>query len=922
MLQPGQRVVNEAEPDLGLGVVCGRPDRRTLEVWFPATEQRRTYRLESAPLRRLVLRPGQEAVARDGRRLRVERVETAGPLLVYHGQGISLLESELEDRVPLGGALERLRAGHVGLAGDLELRRDGWRLRAQALARRTLGLQGARVRLLDHQLYIAHRVSRMELPRVLLADEVGLGKTIEAGLIFSALRALGRAGRVLVLVPESLVHQWLAEWVRRFHQLLSLVTAEAVEEGQVFDEARRALVSLEFLLSRPDLVEQACALHWDLVVVDEAHHLQQGQPAYAAVERLSRACRGLLLLTATPERGGLATEYGLLRLVDPDRYSSFSAFLRERPRWRASAQCARVLHELGGPYRPEHEAVLARLLPLFPEDHALAAAVEAFRQGREETPEALLDALVDRHGPGRVLFRNRRERLAWLFPGRRLHPVPLPDPGSPPPQGSSLTELLEAHFALRAEDARLEWLTRFLDEHPEEKVLLITRSPATVLEIQERLRLRRGPRAAVFHEGLSLVERDRQAAWFADPEGAQVLLCSEIGSEGRNFQFARHLVLFDLPLHPDVVEQRIGRLDRIGQKHPVEIHCLYFQDSPSHRLFLWHHEGLDSFSGPVEGAEEILARLGDDLFRALRGEDLEGCLQRSRRLAEEFRQEARENVDILVDLNSFREEEGRALRQEIEEAEARSELPEYLGRLLDRFGVLDEEMATPGLRRIRPGDLMFVDSLPGLPRDGMLATFSRELALIREDVELLSADHPLVKGAMSLLLEGGEGTAAALRWRGAPRRGLLVQMLFVLEPVGPPHLELLRYLAPQPLVLTLDLAGRPWTEPLPPPHTLERLTGAAVGELLGRLGDTLDRLAETGAALAEGAWAPLRQAAVREAERLLGEEQDRLEELARVNPAVPAEEVEAHRRRTRDTLRALRQASPLLDAVRLVLLEP
>src|SRR5690606_41133390 len=86
--------------------------------------------------------------------------------------------------------------------------------------------------------------------------------------------------------------------------------------------------------------------------------------------------------------------------------------------------------------------------------------------------------------------------------------------------------------------------------------------------IKERFNLN----LALFHEGLPLVQRDRQAAWFAEPDGAQVLLCSEIGSEGRNFQFAHHLVLFDLPLNPGLVEQRIGRLDRIGQTDTIRIH--------------------------------------------------------------------------------------------------------------------------------------------------------------------------------------------------------------------------------------------------------------------------------------------------------------------------------------------------------------
>jgi len=898
---PGQRVLNEAEPDLGLGLVEEVPDARTVVVRFPATAQVRRYRLQSAPLRPVVLRAGQEAVARDGRRFRIESVEVREGLRTYLGDGEVLSESDLEDRIPLADALDRLRAGHLGFPGDLDLRREGWEIRSALLATRTRGLGSARVRLLDHQLDLAHRVSRMEAPRVLLADEVGLGKTIEAGLIFSALRALGRAGRVLIVVPESLVHQWLAEMVRRFHELFSVVGMSALGEARVFSSARRVLVPLGAL--QAGLLDEACRHRWDLLIVDEAHHLRLGQPSYAAIEKLAARSRGLLLLTGTPTRGGLENEFGLLHLVDPGRFPDLDSHLRERPQWKAAAQAARDLQSLQETTDPEHrESVLRALEHLYPQDRSFLEALEDFRSGRESGVQSLIEALIDRHGPGRVLFRNRRERLAGLFPGRHLHPVPLPrtSPGE--------------------EDPRLAWLCSFLDAHPEEKVLLIARRGATVLDLQESLRLRRGARAAVFHEGLPLVERDRQAAWFADPEGAQILLASEIGSEGRNFQFAHHLVMWDIPLHPDLIEQRIGRLDRIGQEKPVEIHALFREGLPEERLFRWHHEAVGSFVGPVEGSDEILHAV--EPRQNLMGPGFPDFLERTRRLVQEHRDLARQNVDLLVDLNSFREAEGRALREEIEATGAASRLEEYLGMALERFGVQDEETATPGLYRIRPGQMMFVDSLPGLREDGMLATFSRHQALDREDLEYLTPDHPLVDGVLSMLLDGAEGSASAVRWRGAPAAGLVVQGLFLMEAIGPPRLELQRYLPPTPLLVSVDLAGRAWSGGLPGAHALERLQAPTVGALSARLGDRLEALVERAGALAVERSRAWREAALEKARRALGQEQARLEELHRVNPAVPAEEVQAHRARASAVLKALNQAVPRLDSLRLVLLEP
>ena len=127
------------------------------------------------------------------------------------------------------------------------------------------------------------------------------------------------------------------------------------------------------------------------------------------------------------------------------------------------------------------------------------------------------------------------------------------------------------------DDKRIEWLTKLLQKNEAEKVLLICRSKAKAIAIEVSLRKRANLKIGIFHEDLTLIQRDRNAAWFAEEEGAKILICSEIGSEGRNFQFCHHLVLFDLPLNPELLEQRIGRLDRIGQKDNIQIHVPFIK---------------------------------------------------------------------------------------------------------------------------------------------------------------------------------------------------------------------------------------------------------------------------------------------------------------------------------------------------------
>lgn len=878
---PGQRVVNEAEPNLGLGRVEKLVPPRSIEVAFPAVGETRLYNLKTAPLRRLVLQPGQQAVGRDGKRFRVEKVEEREGLLVYRGQGRMLGETELADLNISTSAADDLRHGRLSHYQLYDLRRRGWEVRRELLASATRGLAGARVRLLPHQLYIAHKVSRRILPRVLLADEVGLGKTIEAGLIFSALRSLGRADRVLILTPPSLLYQWLTELVRRFNELFSVLDQERyeelleVEDGLTPFERLTRIIAPVSLLSDEEALEEAVSASWDLVIVDEAHHLLEGYTE--ALRQLSLRTRSLLLLTATPLRQGWQTEYSLLHLVDRDRFGSPEAFEEEHHHLREVARAARDLDP-------------AKLARLFPEDRHLLELLK-----REAPREEILQSLIDRHGTGRVLVRNRRERLQG-FPGRKVHPVPM---------GS--------------EEERLAWLFDFVRR--QSKTVLIARDAHTVLDLQRLFREQTGLLTTAFHEGLSILERDRQVAYFAQPDGAQVLLSSEIGGEGRNFQFAHHLVLWDLPLSPDLLEQRIGRLDRIGQDQEIQVYVPFLAESPEEKLFHWHHRGLQSFEHPVNGLELVREEVQDDLVAVLQGQaELEPLVARTARRLEEHKQALQDSVDVLVDLNSFNAEEGERLVESVRAQEGDPALRDFLSRALESFGVQEEELAEKGLLRIKAGDLMTVDSFPGLGHDrAFLATWDRELALVREDVEFLSADHPLVEGSLAMVLDQDEGRATAAIWNGAPEKGVLVQLLYLLQGIGPAELELARYLPLLPLSIHLDARGRD-RDDLQPPETLTGVGADGASSLVAVLEPHLAGWLARAEQLAAERAAPLKQQALERARQQLQNEVERLEELARVNPTVSPAELQGQRERMAQILEALEDSRPALEALRVIVL--
>jgi len=917
-------------------------------VFFPAVQETRVYSLASAPLRRFHLAPGQVATLVKGGSFRVEKLSQKDGLLYYTGGGKTICETELADRCTSAGPTERLAEGELSHVDTFDLRVHGWQQRGEILSKRYRGLTGARVALMPHQLAIAYKVAGREMPRVLLADEVGLGKTIEACMIYAMLRAVGRADRVLILTPASLVHQWLTELYRRFNELfkvahselspveddgLGLLDPDEVED--LFSDASRIIAPIELLQNRAHL-EQALETPWDLLIVDEAHHLQwsptKASPEYQCVQALAERSRGLLLLTATPLRQGLETQFALLHLVDPDRFARLEDFLQEHDHLMEVGRAARDLAS----HDPERTAAASqKLRGLFADDLDLHTALQS------DEPARALPLLVDRHGTGRVLVRNRRERLSG-FPGRQLTTYPLPCPAAWRdaelfPEVSQLEKLLRkapvaAGGVERAkptlkDDPRWDWTIEWIRSLPANtKVVIMASKVKTVLRLEKVFREKTGRKVAVFHEGLTLIERDRQAAYFAEDDGAQILLCSEIGGEGRNFQFCSHLLLFDLPLHPDSLEQRIGRLDRIGQTQTIQVAVPYVEGTPGQVLHDWHR-ALGVFQHPLPSGDPLMDLLQEDLLATLqtfvprnadRQKRLEQLLTKTEEVLQEHLRTVGDNVDFLVDLNSYDQPLGESLAREIIEAPFEP-LQQTISLMLEHFGVMEEELATPGLVKIRAGDLMKVDPYPGLREGGFLATYDRSMALAREEVQFLSMDHPLVEGTLGLLLDQAEGKACTGLWEGAPEQTVVVQFLYLLQAVGPARLDLHRYLAPVPMVVTLDMKGNVRSElvcPKPQP-----LGGQIWHRLAGLLLPKIPQLEESASQEAQTQLGQLIRSALDKARSDLSQEQSRLEYLV-LHRNVSEAEVEAHRQKMADTVDCLTQARVELDAIRVLILNP
>src|SRR5690606_30708072 len=371
--------------------------------------------------------------------------------------------------------------------------------------------------------------------------------------------------------------------------------------------------------------------------------------------------------------------------------------------------------------------------------------------------------LLDRHGTGRVLFRNTRNSIAG-FPERKLHPHSLAleadDIAALQAQPLAAQICAEHYWQQKTDndwwlqDLRVTWLAEWLRQHRRKKTVVICASADTAQTLEEYLRLRKGFTTAVFHEGLSLIERDRAAAYFAEAEdGAQVLVCSEIGSEGRNFQFAQDLVLFDLPTNPDLLEQRIGRLDRIGQTATVNIHVPFYQHSAQEKLLNWYHQGLNAFEKTCAIGQAAYVQFVDQLLPALVSNDETGfatLVEETRVFAAALVAQLQQGRDRLLELNSCKPAQAAELVEALAENDDSFALSIYMEQVFDSFGIDYEKHSETSLV-LHPSDHMRIEEFPGLPEDGMTVTYDRQQALSREDIQFLTWEHPLVRGAQDLI---------------------------------------------------------------------------------------------------------------------------------------------------------------------------
>ncbi len=840
----------------------------------------------SSALERIVFAPGDEVqTSNDGEAGVVASAQETNGVLWYSvrlpgGVRKVVMESGLRPAI-ITDAVELLRRGVVHDARSTNLRLVATRLLYAHRYDELSSLSNSRVEIKPHQVAVVHRVSTSFPHRFLLADEVGLGKTIEAALIVKELKSRGVAPRVLILAPPNIVSQWQFELKTKFNLVFSRYTKGTIDYlrannpgDNVWTLNDNVISSSTFAAWDENRRKEIALAGWDLVIIDEAHHARrtwEGDGRYRSTNLYSLAqdlsddsgggASNLLFLTATPMQLDTFELYSLVELLDPTLFPDFGDFEAHRRSLaglNATADLVRRWSSLDLPEKSRAQIDAAGWLELEPT--ALAE-----RLLTEETRLGVIEQLAEKHRLSNVLIRNRKAIVGGFMPRapivwevdmtdqeraaydaatdyvrtgyaranesrnnalgflmsvfqklnssssyalkqslkKRIEKLQLQLDGPRRVNGldeidteeQPVEEALGDLLALRANEAAedeildLRRIVRLLDaipvdtkaavlqhhldriaaEEPDAKVLIFTQFVNTLQYLARQV-----PddwQVHVFHGGMKAEEKDRSIKAFHDGRGPQVLISTEAGGEGRNFQFAHILVNYDLPWNPMKIEQRIGRLDRIGQKHPVKIINFAIRGTIEERVLDVLTRRIRVFEETVGGLDPILGDVEDDLKRLyLMAEN-----QRQRafgRLEDELearitraREAERRLADFIMDTRSFRQDEVRRLLDR-EGSVDKDALRYFVIAALTELGCKIDNPA-PGTEPIYTIYLrnQFLNEYPQLAREGVVrrVTFDPAVATDQESVEFFAIGHELVDELLARVRKSGYDGLASYR---------------------------------------------------------------------------------------------------------------------------------------------------------------
>lgn len=937
MYQTGQRWSSRNEPDLGVGMIIDKQNK-SFTLHFPDAETDRLYSHDQTSLVRRTLTVGDQ-LHFQGETYTILEVEDVDDLIEYRVSDDedwleeSLIQFPRNDKNELDSLLALSPARRMWF----DLRRHTLEHQAENAASQVRGLMGLKAELLPHQIYLAHEIANRPKARALLCDEVGMGKTLEAGLILHQRLLNGLCKRVLILTPTNLQHQWLVEMLRRFHQPFSLINESVYEDfmdddDNPFEQQPFVIAPIDWASQHPKATQHMIDAEWDMIIVDEAHHLawhpETPSISYQVVARLAAKTESLLLLSATPEQTGEREHFSRLQLLDANHYHDFDRYLAQQREFKQAAELAEALL----PFSQEDtyskpldwQVVFARYLDEIKAKDWFITLTDDSNKNHVQSAQEAISWLIDRHGTGREMFRNTRAAVGG-FPNRYLHSYSLKNNEFFTSASHHVQPETEVADGLWEKDPRWLWLKEFL-ECQSEKVLVICHTADMAQWINDQLTFA-GFQSADFHEQMPLIHRDRAAAYFADEDGAQILVCSEIGSEGRNFQFSHHLIMYDLPEHPDLLEQRIGRLDRLGQMNDVHIHVPFIEESVQERLFHWYHHALNAFCRTTGSGDKVEEAFGDSLRAYLYGQDNDKDLLNEARIYHEaLLKQMEEGRNRLLEMSSCRPEQAQNLIDQINH-QATKGLHNYIEQVTHAFNIhadCIDDTPEKAAWFLRPSTDMMLEALPGIEEEGKMLMLDRRQASQRENVAFATWEHPLITMLMDEVqgFDSSRLTSAVLPISALPEGTVLIESMFVIEATAHPRLKLAQSLPMTPMWQLSDSNGKFLHQQFTADKWAEKLKGVpnrVAEQWVAALRKSLIEVLQAHQLNAQDQARPIVNVAKTSYQHRCQNEIDRLIELKSFNKTIRNEDIDLLENNMQEGLVRIDEHQIRLDAIRIIL---
>jgi len=445
--------------------------------------------------------------------------------------------------------------------------------------------------LLPHQQETAERVIEQMHGKAILADEVGLGKTIEAGLIMKEYMIRGLAKKILILVPASLVLQWAKELNEKFY-----IPAVPQRKAYMWDQCDIVISSID-TAKRQNHTDAILQQNYDLVIIDEAHKLKNHQTKnYQFVKKIKK--KFCLLLTATPVQNRLSELYYLVTLLKPGYLGDADSFFRDYCSGKNKVKNEEKLRELINRIMIRNRRSDTEIdwpkrhiesfdIPLTPEERKVYDSLSTLKN--TDVALSLITLQREACSSREALYMTIKKMLASAHsPSTQKILQAISDTIQEVTTNSKAKKVLE--------------LTQTIDD----KVIIFTEYRATQLYLQWFLQ-QHGISSVPFRGGFKRNKKDWMRTLFQS--NAQVLIATEAGGEGINLQFCHHVINYDLPWNPMRIEQRIGRIHRLGQEHDVHIYNFATKNTIEEHILHLLYEKIDLFETVIGKLDDILTRL-------------------------------------------------------------------------------------------------------------------------------------------------------------------------------------------------------------------------------------------------------------------------------------------------------------------------